>query len=165
MVPGILVLVILVIFPILRTAAASEVSITGFSFVQDTARGPWAIEARHAVFQEGEGVVLDAVSARMVTGDGEELSVVSDKGHYDPEKLVLDLEGHVLARHEGGFILKAGKVTWDGTGATLRIREEVEMAGQALRVNGESALYEIDGQAFLFTGGVQTILDLKGETP
>jgi len=155
----------LVLFLVPGTAAASEVAITGFSFVQDTVRGPWTIEARYAVFQEEQGVILDAVSARMVTRTGEELSVVSDKGHYDPEKLVLDLEGHVLARHGGGFVLKAGKVRWDGSGATLEIREEVEMAGPAILVNGDRALYEIDGRAILFTGGVQTILDLKGEKP
>lgn len=146
-------------------AEASEVRITGFSFVEDTVQGPRTIEAREAVFLEGKRVILDQVSARMIARDGEELRVVGDKGRYDTVTLILQLEGHVVVHHGEGINLKAEKMTWDGSSATLRVREGVEMTGQTILVQGDSAVYNIEGKDLLFTGGVRTFLAPEGAEP
>ena len=162
---GMPALAALFLFFSLGAAAASEVRINGFHFVQETVRGPWTIEADSAVFREGEEVVLEAVSARMVSRDGEEFSVTGDRGRYDPENQVLNLEGHVLAHHGRGFTLKARKVRWEGSGAALHIRDGVEMRGRTILVQGESARYDLDVQTVLFTGGVRTTLRPGGALP
>lgn len=148
-----------------RTADASEVRISGFSFVQETVRGPWTLEAQKALLQEGEGVILEDVSARMVDPEGDEVGVTAQRGWYDPGHLVLELEGRVRAQRGSGLLLVGEKMTWDGSKGTLKVRGKVAMTGHGILVTGDSAIYDTTDRTVLFTGGVQAILDIKGEKP
>jgi|GEM_PF-6375511 len=148
-----------------RTAGASEVRISGFSFVQETGRGPWILEAQNALLQEGEGVTLEDVSARLADSEGEEVGVTAQRGWYDPAHLVLELEGRVRAHRGSGLLLVGEKMTWDQGKGTIQVQGKVEMTGLGILVMGESAVYDTTDRTVLFTGGVQAILDIMGEKP
>ncbi|MBN2719870.1 MAG: LPS export ABC transporter periplasmic protein LptC [Proteobacteria bacterium] len=148
-----------------RTAGASEVRISGFSFVQETGRGPWTLEAQNALLQEGERVILEDVSARLADPKGEEVGVTAQRGWYDSAHLILELEGQVRARRGTVFFLAGERMTWDQGKGTLRVQGNIEMTGLGILVMGESAVYNTTDRMLLFTGGVRAILDIKGEKP
>ena len=150
---------VILLFPI-RAAAVSEMEMSGFSVVQETGSGKWIIQARTAVYKDEKEVILDTVTAEMVSGGRAEISVVGDKGRYDPERLILHLEGNVVARAGQGFSLRAETVQWDGSGAFLEAWGGVELTRGGVLVQGGSVRYTINTGMALIMGKVRTILKL-----
>lgn len=143
--------------------AVSDVEMTGFKIIQETDNGRWEIQAGKAYY-DGEGdVILQEVSARMITDGMERVSVVSDKGRYESEGLILHLEGHVAVASVWGSRFKAPKLMWDGPGALMVAGDGIQLERGGLKVLGESVRYTVNTGTAIVDGGVRTTWDERSD--
>ena len=152
------VLAALLLFMPVQAADVPEMEISGFSVVQETGGAKWTIRARTATYRDEMEVILDAVSAEMTSGGVGKISVTGDTGRYDAQKLVLYLEGNVVARTVRGLNLRADTVRWNGNGAFLEAWGGVELTNGPILVQGGSARYTPGTGTALVMGKVRTIL-------
>lgn len=156
------ILCLLLFFP-QTTGAVSDVEMTGFRIIQETDSGQWEIQARKAYYDGRGDVILQEVSARMISDGMERVSVVSDKGRYETEGLILHLEGHVEVASSWGSRLEAPKMRWDGPGAVMVAGDGVQLERGGLKVLGESIRYTVNSGTALVGGGVQTTWDERSD--
>jgi LPS export ABC transporter protein LptC len=158
------VLCLFLLFP-QTTGAVSDVEMTGFKIIQATDSGQWEIKAGKA-FYDGRGdVILQEVSARMVSEDMESVSVVSDKGRYESERLILHLEGHVVVTSGWGSRLETPRLKWNGPGALMLADTGVQLNRGPLKVLGGSLRYTVNSGTAIVSGGVRTTWDERSGRP
>ena len=145
--------------------ASSEVEMSGFTIVQETVGGRWEIEAQRASYLDEREVILNGVSARMISGGQDRVSVVSDRGRYESGQQVLHLEGNVVVASRWGSSLRAPAVLWNGSGAYLEASGGVRLQRGAILVNGGSARYMIDTSTAWIIGEVRTVLEVRKKGP
>lgn len=151
------VLCLCLLFP-RAIGAVSDVEMTGFRITQETDSGRWEIQAGKAYYDGQGDVILLDVSARMVTDGLERVKVVSDKGRYESDNLILHLEGHVVVASGWGSRLEAPRLKWNGPGAVMLAEEGVQLSRSGLMVLGESVRYTVSSGTAVVDGGVQTTL-------
>ena len=144
-------------------SASSEVRISGFTIVQETVGGRWEIQAQKASYMNDKRVILDGVSARMITGGEDRVSVVSDRGRYESEQLVLHLEGNVVIASRWGSSIRAPAVLWNGSGDYIEASGGVRLQRGSILVNGETARYSIDTGTVMIRDKVRTVIDTGKE--
>ena len=138
--------------------AVSDVEMTGFKIIQETDNGRWEIQAGKA-FYDGKGdVILEEVSARMISDGMESVRVVSDRGRYVSDQLILFLEGHVSVASVWGSRLEAPNLKWDGPGAVMVAGDGVQLHRPGLKVLGRSLRYTVNSATAVIDGGVRTTL-------
>ena len=136
--------------------AFSDVEMTGFRIVQETENGRWEIQAGRAYYDGKGDVNLQEVSARMTKNGIESVSVSSDKGRYETEKMILQLEGNVLVSSSSGVRFKTPRLSWNGPQALMLAERGVEVERGVLSVVGRSIRYTVDTGTALVSGGVKT---------
>ena len=139
--------------------AVSDVEMTGFRIIQETDSGRWEIQAGKAYYDGRGDVILQEVSARMITDGLERVNVVSDKGRYESDGLILHLEGHVAVETGWGSRFEAPKLRWDGPGAVMVAGDGVQLKRGGLKVLGESVKYTVNSGTAIVYGGVRTTWD------
>ena len=139
--------------------AVSDVEMTGFKIIQETRNGRWEIQAGKAYYDGQGDVILKEVSARMITEGIESVRVVSDKGRYESEGLILYLEGHVAVSSGWGSRFEAPKLKWDGPGALMVAGDGIQLRRPGLKVLGESVRYSVNSGTAIVGGGVRTTWD------
>jgi LPS export ABC transporter protein LptC len=149
-------------FP-LATGAVSDVEMTGFKIIQETDSGRWEIKAGKAYYDGRGDVILNEVTARMIDDGKESVRVVSDKGRYEPEGLILHLEGHVAVASGWGSRFKAPKLKWDGPGAVMMAGDGVQLERGGLKVFGKSVRYTVNSGTAVISGGVRTTWDERSD--
>jgi LPS export ABC transporter protein LptC len=147
------------------TSASSELEISGFILVQETDNGRWEIQARQASYMDEKEVLLNGVSARMVSGGQDRISVVSEKGRFESDLLILHLEGNVVIASSWGSSLQAPTVSWNGSADYLEASGGVKLQRGSIMVQGYSARYTIDTGTAWVLGKVRTILDTGKSGP
>ena len=158
------ILCLFLLFP-QTTGAVSDVEMTGFKIIQETDSGRWEIQADKA-FYDGRGdVILEEVSARMISDGNESVSVVSDKGRYESEKLILHLEGHVVVVSGWGSRLETPRLKWDGPGALMLADNGVQLKRGSLKVLGGSVRYTVNSGTAIVAGDVRTTWDERSDRP
>ena len=145
------------------TGAVSDVEMTGFKIIQETDNGRWEIQAGKAYYDGRGDVILQEVSARMITDGMKRVSVVSDKGRYESEGLILHLEGHVVVASGWGSRFEAPKLKWDGPGAVMVADGGVQLMRGGMKVLGKSVRYTVNSGTAIVDGGVRTTLDERSE--
>jgi hypothetical protein len=145
------------------TGAVSDVEMTGFKIIQETDNGRWEIQAGKASYDGQGDVILQKVSARMITDGMESVKVVSDKGRYETEGLILYLEGHVAVVSGWGSRFEAPKLKWDGPGSLMVAGEGVQLIRYGLKVLGESFSYAVNSGTAVVGGGVRTTLEERSD--
>ncbi|MDF1534936.1 MAG: LPS export ABC transporter periplasmic protein LptC [bacterium] len=139
------------------TAAAPEVEMTGFTILQETDSGRWEIESAKARYDGAGDVLLTGVTATLKSPQGSVLEVVSDRGRFESDRLLLHLEGNVGVTSALGASFEAPRVRWDGSGSVLDADGGVRLTRGPLRVTGSSVRYVVStGTAFL-GGGVKSV--------
>jgi LPS export ABC transporter protein LptC len=146
-------------------AASSELEVSGFTIVQETADGKWEIQARRASYQGEKAVILHEVSARMTSEGEDRISVVSDRGRYESDTFILHLEGNVAVASGWGSTFRAPNIRWDGSGAYLEASGGVELRRGAILVHGRSARYNVNTGTASIEGTVRTVLDAGSHLP
>jgi len=136
--------------------AVSDVEMTGFRITQETADGRWEIQAGKASYDVGGDVILQDVSARMITNGSERVRVVSDSGRYESDVLVLHLKGHVVVASAMGSRFEAPSLKWDGPGAVMVAGEGIQLQRGGLKVLGRSVQYKLNTGTAIIDGGVRT---------
>jgi hypothetical protein len=145
------------------TGAVSDLEMTGFKIIQETDGGRWEIQAGKAYYDGRGDVILKEVSARMITDGMESVRVVSDKGRYESEGLILYLEGHVAVASGWGSRFEAPKLKWDGPGALMVAGDGVQLKRGGLKVLGESVRYTVNSGTAIVDGDVRTTLDERSD--
>lgn len=140
-------------------SASPELEISDFVIVQETDSGRWEIKAQRASYMDEREILLNGVSARMVSDGQDRVSVVSETGRFEPDLLVLHLEGNVVIKSSWGSSLRAPAVRWNGSGDYLEASGGVKLQRGAIMVYGSSARYTIDTGIARILGKVRTILD------
>ena len=138
------------------SGAVSDVEMTGFKIIQETDNGRWEIQAGKAYYDGQGDVILQEVSATMISDGIESVKVVSDKGRYETEGLILYLEGHVAVASGWGSRFEAPKLKWDGPGSLMVAGEGVQLIRYGLKVLGESFRYTVNSGTAVVGGGVRT---------
>jgi LPS export ABC transporter protein LptC len=158
------ILCLLLLFP--QTAGAvSAVEMTGFKIIQKTDSGQWEIQAGKA-FYDGRGdVILQEVSARMISDGMESVSVVSDTGRYESEKLLLHLEGHVVVASGLGSRFETPTLKWDGPGSLMLADNGVQLKRGPLKVVGDSVRYTVSSGTAIVVGEVRTTWNERSDRP
>ena len=155
--PAAVLCVLLILIP--AAVALSDVEMTGFRIVQETENGRWEIKAGRAYY-DGEGdVILHEVFARMIKNGIEDVQVSSDKGRYETEGMILQLEGSVTVSSSWGARFKAPHLKWDGPKALMVAEHGVQVERGMLKVVGRSITYTVDTGTALLSGGVTTTWD------
>ncbi|MDF1526194.1 MAG: LPS export ABC transporter periplasmic protein LptC [bacterium] len=145
--------------------AVSDVEMTGFKVLQETDNGRWEIQGGKA-FYDGQGdVILEKVSAKMISDGRESVNVVSDKGRYEPERLILHLEGHVVVTSGLGSRFKTPKLRWDGRSALMLADNGVQLERGPLKVLGDTVRYTVKSGTVIVAGGVRTTWDERSDRP
>ena len=136
---------------------------TGFKIIQETDSGRWEIQAEKAYYDGRGDVILQKVFARMITGGMESVSVVSDKGRYETEGLILHLEGHVIVTNGWGSRFEAPILKWDGPGAVMEAGGGILFRRGGMKVLGESVRYTVNSGTAIVDGGVRTTWDERSD--
>ena len=152
------VLCIAMIYP-QTLSAVSDVEMTGFKIVQETESGRWEIQAGKAYYDGQGDVILQDVSARMSNNGEERIRVVSDKGRYDSQGLVLHLEGSVSVASGWGSKLETSKLEWNGLNATMKADGGVQLMRNGLTIMGKSVRYTVNSGTATVDGSVWTTWD------
>jgi len=139
------------------------VEMTGFKIIQETDSGRWEIQAEKAYYDGRGDVILQKVFARMITGGMESVSVVSDKGRYETEGLILHLEGHVIVTNGWGSRFEAPILKWDGPGAVMEAGGGILFRRGGMKVLGESVRYTVNSGTAIVDGGVRTTWDERSD--
>ncbi len=145
------------------TGAVSDVEMTGFKIIQETDNGRWEIQAEKAYYDGRGDVILQKVFARMITGGMESVSVVSDKGRYETEGLILHLEGRVIVTNGWGSRFEAPILKWDGPGAVMEAGGGILFRRGGMKVLGESVRYTVNSGTAIVDGGVRTTWDERSD--
>ena len=146
-------------------SASSELEMSGFTVVQETGSGRWEIQARKASYIDEREVLLNGVSARMTSEGEDRISVVSERGRYEPDQLVLHLEGNVVVASRWGSSLQAPAVLWNGSGAYLEASGGVKLQRGSIMVYGASARYSIDTGTAWVLGKVRAVVEMGKNGP
>jgi LPS export ABC transporter protein LptC len=145
--------------------AVSDVEMTGFKIIQETDSGRWEIQADKA-FYDGQGdVILQKVSAKMISDGRESVSVVSDKGRYEPERLILHLEGHVVVTSGLGSRFETPRLKWDGPSALMLADNGVQLERGPLKVLGDTVRYTVKSGTAIVAGDVRSTWDERSDRP
>ncbi len=136
---------------------------TGFKIIQETDNGRWEIQAEKAYYDGRGDVILQKVFARMITGGMESVSVVSDKGRYETEGLILHLEGRVIVTNGWGSRFEAPILKWDGPGAVMEAGGGILFRRGGMKVLGESVRYTVNSGTAIVDGGVRTTWDERSD--
>jgi LPS export ABC transporter protein LptC len=145
------------------TGAVSDVEMTGFKIIQETDKGRWEIQSGKAYYDGQGDVILREVSARMITDGRESVRVVSDKGRYETEDLILHLEGHVAVTSGWGSRFEAPKLKWDGRSSLMVADGGVQFLRYGLKVLGESFRYTVNSGKAVVGGGVRTTWEERSD--
>lgn len=161
---------VVILISIMSTApfssfASSELEISGFTIVQETDGGKWEIQAHRATYEDEKEVILDRVSARMISGGEDRLSVVSDRGRYESEQQLLHLEGNVVLASRWGSSLRAPTVLWNGSEEYIEASGGIKLQRGSMLVYGGSARYILDTGTAWVLGKVRTVLVTEGYRP
>jgi LPS export ABC transporter protein LptC len=146
-------------------SASSELEMSGFIIVQETDTGRWEIQADRASYVDEKEVLLNGVSARMISAGEDRISVVSDTGRFESDRLVLYLEGNVIIASYWGSSLRAPAVRWNGTDDYLEASGGVTLKRGSIVVSGSSARYTIETGTARILGEVRTILEPEKISP
>lgn len=138
------------------TSAVPDVEMTGFRIIQETENGRWEIQADKAYYDDRGDVILQEVTARMVSDGTERVTVASDKGLYESEELILYLEGRVVVASALGSRFEAAKLKWDGPRAVMTAENGVTLQRESLKVLGTSVKYTVDSGIAQMHGNVRT---------
>ncbi|UCF88466.1 MAG: LPS export ABC transporter periplasmic protein LptC [bacterium] len=138
---------------------------TGFRITQETVNGRWEIRAVKATYDAQGDVLLQEVSARMLSNGFERVTVISDKGRFEASRLVLHLEGNVIVASGLGSRLETPELQWNGADAVMVAGGGVRLKRLGLEVLGKSARYRIDSGMAMVSGGVRTTLDSRSNRP
>jgi len=148
-------LCLILVFPP-TVGAVSDVEMTGFKIIQKTDSGRWEIKADKAYYDGQGDVILQKVSAWMIDNGIKRTTVVSDKGRYESEELILHLEGHVVVVSGMGARFETPELKWNGPGALMVAGKGVQLKRGKMKVIGESLRYTVNSGTVLIRGGVRT---------
>jgi LPS export ABC transporter protein LptC len=146
-------------------SASSELEMSGFVIVQETDSGRWEIQAHRASYMDEKEVLLNNVSARIISGGEDRISVVSDTGRFESDRLVLHLEGNVIIASHWGSSLQAPAVKWNGSDDYLEASGGVKLQRGSIIIYGSSAHYTINTGVARILGKVRTILENGKNSP
>ena len=138
-------------------AAAPEVEMTGFTILQETDSGRWEIESAKARYDGAGDVLLTGVSATLINKGGTVVEVVSDRGRFESNRLMLHLEGNVGVTSVLGATFNAPRVRWDGIGSTMEADGGVKLTRGPLRVTGSTVRYLVSKGTAYMDGGVKSV--------
>lgn len=149
----------LIVFVMFLSAAPafSDVEMTGFTLTQETEGGRWEIRASVAYYDGHGDVILQEVSARMINNGVERVKVVSDKGRYETDGLVLYLEGAVSVASAWGSRFETPTLKWDGPRAVMEAEGGVRLLRAGWEMSGESVSYMVNSGTATVDGGVRTV--------
>jgi len=140
----------------LTAGAVSDLEMTGFKINQETGGGRWEIKADKAYYDQHGDVILEKVSAMMRTKGKDQVTVVSDRGRYESDRMILHLEGNVVAATAWGARLRTQSLQWDGPGETMMADHGVQLTRDGLRITGQSVRYMVNTGTALLLGRVRT---------
>lgn len=147
------------------SSLASDIQLKGFKIVEENGPAPWRIQAAEASVRNKSLVALRDIRAQMLEGAVEKVWARGDRGLYNTDTRILDLEGDTRAGTVSGFHFSAPTLRWDGNSSIITSQGGVELTASRLRVQGRTLSYNISTGIMFITGDVRARWLLDGRTP
>lgn len=144
---------------------ASDIHLKGFKIVEEIGAASWQIQASEAVVRNKTMVALSDIRAMMLNGDIKKVWARGEKGLYNTDTRILDLEGDARAGTASGYRFSGPGLRWDGNRSNITSRGGVELTSSWLRVQGRTLSYNVATGITFITGDVRARWLLDGRTP
>lgn len=131
----------------------ADAGLQGFVYRQtEEGRIQWEVEAQNAqVYESDHHVVLERVHVRLLSENGQTMTLEADQGTLDTVNSNFDLrnrEEWIAVEFANGYTILTPSIHWENDEREIRTNESVTIHGRGMTVTGRGIIAELHDETF-----------------